>query len=169
MKGNKPWVGEELGLAPVVPYSRDGSGEFRSRSGFTYRARSDEDGKFYLLEVACRVGGAYIANVLENAAGFNLWREWAKLETATEDNPYQPPKLRKDYAGIALALAKTDEPDTSNYNDAEIVYRVKKPKHIGLIFRSKKENRIRELLETYSDLITADFLAVAPVKERYDE
>jgi len=131
--------------------------------------QSDEDGNFYLLEVACRVGGAYIANVLENAAGFNLWREWAKLETATEDNPYQPPKLRKDYAGIALALAKTDEPDTSNYNDAEIVYRVKKPKHIGLIFRSKKENRIRELLETYSDRSTADFLAVAPVKERYDE
>src|SRR5262249_49733652 len=37
---------------------------------------SETDG-FYLLEVACRVGGAYIANVLEYAANFNLWREWA--------------------------------------------------------------------------------------------
>ena len=42
--------------------------------------QSKADGKFYLLEVAARVGGAYIANVLEHACGFNLWREWAKLE-----------------------------------------------------------------------------------------
>jgi biotin carboxylase len=34
-----------------------------------------ETGEFYLLEVAARVGGAYIANVLEQAAGFSLWRE----------------------------------------------------------------------------------------------
>ena len=49
--------------------------------------QSEEDGQFYLLEVACRVGGAYIANVLEHASGFNLWREWAKLETATPERP----------------------------------------------------------------------------------
>ena len=98
--------------------------------------QSEADGKFYLLEVACRVGGAYIANVLEHACGFNLWREWARLETATREKPYKPPKLRKEFAGICLALANTDEPDTSHYTDEEIVYRVKKPKHVGLIFRS---------------------------------
>src|SRR5690606_34064791 len=38
--------------------------------------QSSADGKIYLLEVACRVGGAYIANVLEHACNFNLWREW---------------------------------------------------------------------------------------------
>jgi len=36
-------------------------------------------GEFYLLEVACRVGGAYIANVLEYACNFKLWLEWEKL------------------------------------------------------------------------------------------
>ncbi|HEX2640626.1 MAG TPA: ATP-grasp domain-containing protein, partial [Pyrinomonadaceae bacterium] len=36
--------------------------------------QSSADGTFYLLEVACRVGGAYIANVLEHACNFNLWR-----------------------------------------------------------------------------------------------
>ena len=131
--------------------------------------QSETDGKFYLLEVACRVGGAYIANVLEHACGFNLWREWAKLETATEEQPYKSPKVRKEYAGITLALAKTDEPDTSHYKDDEIVYRVKKPKHVGLIFHSKKEKRIAEVIATYTDRITQDFLAVAPVKERYDD
>ena len=131
--------------------------------------QSDADGQFYMLEVACRVGGAYIANVVEYARGFNLWREWAKLETAAEDRPYKPPKLRNEFAGITLALANTDEPNTSHYTGDEIVYRIKKPKHVGMIFHSKKQKRVEELLTTYSERITSDFLAVAPVKERYDD
>lgn len=128
-----------------------------------------ESGKFYLLEVAARVGGAYIANVLEQASGFSLWREWARLEIAGEANPYKPPKIRKDYAGIALCLAKDEKPDTSHYTDEEIVYRVRKPKHVGLIFFSQKHGRVSELLDIYTERITKDFLAIAPVKERYDD
>ena len=131
--------------------------------------QSSATGEIFLLEVACRVGGAYIANVLEYACGFNLWREWAKLETATKEHPYRTPKLRKDNAGIALALANTDEPNTDNYNDEEIVYRVKKSRHVGLIFHSKSQKRVEELLSGYSERIANDFLAVAPAKERYDD
>lgn len=144
---------------------------FKYERGVTHAEflHSEEDGKFYLLEVACRVGGAYIANVLEHACNFNLWREWARLETATEENPYKLPKLRKDFAGVALALANTDDPDTSHYADEEIVYRVAKPKHVGLIFFTKKEKRLEKLLATYTERIAADFLATAPAKERYDD
>ena len=131
--------------------------------------QSAETGKFYLLEVAARVGGAYIADVLDAASGFNLWREWAKLEIADEKNPYKPPKLRRDYAGITLCLAKEEKPDTSHYTEAEIVHRVSKPKHVGLIFHSQKHERIEELLGIYTEKITRDFLAVAPKKERYDD
>jgi biotin carboxylase len=131
--------------------------------------QSKADGKFYLLEVAARVGGAYIADVLEHAAGFNLWREWAKLETTTKDNPYQPPKIRKDYAGIVLCLASQEQPDTSHYTDAEIVYRVTKPKHVGLIFHSERRERIDELIEIYTSRIAREFLTVVPTKERYDD
>lgn len=131
--------------------------------------QSEDDGKFYLLEVACRVGGAYIANALEHACNFNLWREWAKLETSTEERPYQLPKLRREFAGVALALANQDQPDTSHYEDTEIVYRVSKPKHVGLIFHSAKQKRVDELLLVYTERITSDFLAVAPAKERYDD
>src|SRR6266550_8057184 len=42
--------------------------------------KSEADGDFYFLEIAARVGGASIADVLEAASGINLWREWAKLE-----------------------------------------------------------------------------------------
>ena len=128
-----------------------------------------ETGKFYLLEVAARVGGAYIADVLEQASGFNLWREWAKLEISDKANPYKPPKIRRDYAGIALCLANEDKPDTSHYTDAEIVRRVSKPKHVGLIFHSPKYERIEELLKVYTEKFTRDFLAFAPTKERYDD
>jgi biotin carboxylase len=131
--------------------------------------QSASDGKFYLLEVASRVGGAYIANVLEHACNFNLWREWAKLETATDDKPYKLPKLRKDFAGVALALANRDQPDTSHYVDDEIVYRISKPKHVGFVFYSSKQKRVEDLLASYTERISADFLAIAPAKERYDD
>ena len=131
--------------------------------------RSAETGEFYLLEVAARVGGAYISDVLEHASGFNLWREWAKLVCATDEKPYQSPKLRQDYAGIALALANEEKPDTSHYTDREIVYRINKPRHVGLIFHSKKAARVGELIGYYSERIAADFLAYAPVKEHYDD
>jgi hypothetical protein len=122
-----------------------------------------------MVEVACRVGGAYIANVIEYACNFNLWREWARIETATIERPYRPPKLRRGSAGIALALAKVDEPDTSHYADKEIVYRIRKPKHVGMIFCSNNHGRVEELLRSYSERIEQDFLAVAPAKSRHDE
>jgi biotin carboxylase len=144
---------------------------FEYERGITHAEflQSNTTGEFFLLEVAARVGGAYIANVLEQAAGFSLWREWARLEIADKANPYKPPKMRKDYAGITLALSKEEVPDTSHYTDSEIVYRVSKPKHVGLIFHSDKHERITELLEVYTERITQDFLAVAPTKERYDD
>jgi biotin carboxylase len=131
--------------------------------------QSAETGEFYLLEVAARVGGAYIADVLEQASGFNLWREWAKLETTTKDDSYKPPKLRKDYAGIVLCLAKQEKPDTSHYTDSEIVYRVTKTNHVGFIFHSKKRERIDELLGDYTKRLSKEFLSVVPTKHRHDE
>ncbi|MBE7515621.1 MAG: ATP-grasp domain-containing protein [Chloracidobacterium sp.] len=131
--------------------------------------QSSETGEFFLLEVACRVGGAYIANVLEIACNFNLWREWAKLEIADADHPYKLPKQRRDFAGVALALANTEWPDTSHYTDEEIAYRITKERHVGMIFHSTKAKRIEELLEQYSQRIGEDFLEIAPVKERHDD
>lgn len=166
----------------VVPYKSKERKELEKLNrqllkGFEYKRgvshaeflQDETDGKFYLLEVACRVGGAYIANVLEHACGFNLWREWARLEIATTEKPYELPTLRQDFAGIALALSKDEKPDTSHYTDAEIVYRVNKPRHVGLIFFSEKEERISELLDVYATRIANDFLAFAPAKERYDD
>jgi ATP-grasp domain len=128
--------------------------------------KSDIDGKFYFLEIAARVGGAYISDVLEAASGVNLWREWARLEIADGKGPAKIKPLRKDYAGIILSLAKQETPDTSNYADEEIIYRVKKRHHAGLIVRSPRLDRVSELLDNYGQRFVEDFVAVAPPPER---
>jgi biotin carboxylase len=128
--------------------------------------KSEADGNFYFLEIAARVGGAYIADVLEAASGVNLWREWAHLEVAGEDSSRQRLKPKKDYAGIILSLAKQEYPDTSAYNDREIFYRVKKRHHAGLIVHSKKLERVNELLDDYGRRFAEDFIAVLPPLER---
>jgi len=128
--------------------------------------KSDVDGKFYFLEIAARVGGAYISDVLEAASGVNLWREWARLEIADGKGPSRITPLRKEYAGIILSLAKQETPDTSNYGDGEIIYRVKKRHHAGLIVRSPRLDRVNELLDNYGLRFVEDFVAVAPPPER---
>jgi biotin carboxylase len=126
--------------------------------------KSEADGEFYFLEIASRVGGAYIADVLEAASGINLWREWARLEIDVDARLRLKP--RKDYAGIILSLARQEYPDTTAYNDPEIVYRVKKKHHAGLIVRSPKLERVSELLNDYGRRFAEDFVAVLPPMER---
>ena len=128
--------------------------------------KSDADGKFYFLEIAARVGGAYISDVLEAASGVNLWHEWARLEVADGKAPAKITPLRKEYAGIILSLAKQEHPDTSSYTDQEITYRVKKRHHAGLIVRSPRLERVNELLDNYGRRFVEDFVAVAPPPER---
>jgi len=128
--------------------------------------KSDADGKFYFLEIAARVGGAYISDVLEAASGVNLWREWARLEIADGKESSNIKPLRKEYAGIILSLAKQEQPDTSNYGDEEIIHRVKKKHHAGLIVRSPRLDRVNELLDNYGQRFVEDFVAVAPPPER---
>ena len=128
--------------------------------------KSDADGKFYFLEIAARVGGAYIAEVLEAASGINLWREWARLEIVDGKAPARITPAHKEYAGIILSLAKQEDPDTSSYVDSEIIYRVKKRHHAGLIVRSPSLERVNELLDEYGRRFVEDFVAVAPPPER---
>jgi len=128
------------------------------------QAHSDE--KFYFLEVAARVGGAYISDVIDAASGINLWREWARLEVGAGKQPYQLPQARHDYAGAIVSLARQETPDTSAYNDPEIVYRVKKYHHAGFVLKSPSPERIHELLDSYSKRFQTDFLATQPVPEK---
>lgn len=128
--------------------------------------KAHEDQKFYFIEIAARVGGAYISDVIEAASGINLWREWAKLEVGAGREPYVLPRPLAGYAGVILSLARQESPDTSAYNDPEIHYRVSKYHHAGLIVKSPSHERVRQLLDSYAPRFRADFLASEPVPDR---
>jgi hypothetical protein len=76
---------------------------------------------------------------------------------------YQLPAIRRDYAGIIVSLARQENPDTSAYHDPEIIYRVSKYHHAGLIVKSAKAERVEELLAAYGPRFANDFLATQPV------
>ncbi len=128
--------------------------------------RGADDGRFYFLETAARVGGAYIADMVEAATGLNLWREWAKLEVATARNqPYHLPQPRQEYGAVILSLARQQWPDTTAYDDAEIVQRIDKEYHAGFVLKSDSHERINELLDSYGTRFMHDFAASMPAKE----
>ena len=128
--------------------------------------KAHADGRFYFLETAARVGGANIAELVEAACGVNLWAEWARIEIARGERDYQLPRCRTDYAGLIVSLAKQEYPDTSAYNDAEIVWRMNKHSHAGLIVMSPDPLRVEYLLHEYTQRFYRDFFATQPAPER---
>jgi biotin carboxylase len=120
------------------------------------------DGRVVFLETSARVGGAHIAELIEAATGINMWAEWAKIEVAGGQAPYAVPPIRTDYAGLIVSLARQEAPDLSPYSDPEIVWRLQKPNHAGLIVRSPSLARVDELLTSYSERFQQDFVATLP-------
>jgi biotin carboxylase len=125
-----------------------------------------DDGRLYFLETSARVGGANIVELIEAANGINLWAEWAKIEIARGESDYELPPLRLDYAGLIVSLARQKHPDTHAYTDPEIVWRMNKDYHAGLIFMSPDSTRIAHLLEEYTGRFYNDFYATQPLPER---
>ena len=104
--------------------------------------------------------------MVEAATGINLWREWARVEIAGEGGQYEVPPVRDDYAGIVISLARQEWPDTSRYDDPEIVFRLRKRHHVGLIVASRDPARVEELLNSYARRLLEDFSATLPAPDR---
>lgn len=129
--------------------------------------KSAADGEFYFLETAARVGGAYIADACEFATGVNPWKEWAAIEAAlASGTEYVLPAVARAFVGSVISLAKQKEPDLGAYQDEEIVMRLHKPHHAGLILRSTSEERLSKLLMSYAQRFGDDFCAVLPAPEK---
>ena len=124
------------------------------------------DGQLYFLETSARVGGAHIADLVEAATGINLWAEWARLEIAGGQGHYSVHPSRHDFAGLLISLARQQHPDTSAYTDPEIVWRMDKDHHVGMILRSPDAARIQQLIQNYARRFKQDFFASQPARER---
>jgi biotin carboxylase len=127
-----------------------------------------DDGVPYFLETAARVGGAHIADLVSASTGVNLWREWARIEIAQGEAPYTLPERRTEYGGLIISLARQETPDTSAYNDPEIVWRLdgQPAHHVGFVVRSGDPARVEALLDAYEPRIAQDFMATLPAPKQ---
>jgi hypothetical protein len=58
-----------------------------------------------------------------------------------------------------ISLARQERPDMSAYNDPEIVHRLHRHHHAGLIVRSESAERVEQLLDEYGRRFLTDFYA----------
>ncbi|MFN2277973.1 MAG: ATPase, partial [Candidatus Promineifilaceae bacterium] len=123
--------------------------------------------RFYFLETAARVAGAHIDKMIKAAAGIELWAEAARIELASiRGEPYQIPDYRNDSAGLIICLARQEYADMSSYQDPEIIWRMEKPYHAGMLLASPDSGRIESLLNSYNERFAQDFLHHLPGKEK---
>jgi biotin carboxylase len=129
--------------------------------------KSDADGSFYFLETAARVGGAHIADVVEFATGLNPWVEWARLEVASlMGGKYTLPPVKPLYAGSVICLARQDQPDLSRFDAPEVVRRLEKHHHAGLLLQADSAERIEALVANYSERFLEEFCAFEPPPDK---
>jgi hypothetical protein len=96
-----------------------------------------------------------------------LWSEWAKIESdQLRKQSYTLPNVNNKYAGIVVSLCRYEHPDTSSFTDPEIVWRMNKAWHIGLIVVSDSSDRVLELLDHYTQRIANEFHASSPAPDR---
>jgi hypothetical protein len=129
--------------------------------------RAHENQNLYFLETSARVGGAHISDLIEAATGIDMWAEWAKVELAAASGlSYAPPQATNDYAGLLVSLARQEWPDTSSFQEPELVWRMSKHHHVGFIVKSPNYERVGELLTLYSERVRSEHHASAPAREK---
>lgn len=126
-----------------------------------------EDGTLYFLETASRVGGAHIPDLVEASSGINIWREWAKIETALLKNEnYEAPKPTGFYSGLIIALARTLHPEYSEFECEEVVHFLPIDHHVGIVYKADNEETIQERLDDACEKIQKHHLHILPPKQK---
>jgi carbamoylphosphate synthase large subunit len=145
---------------------------FSLRDGVSHTEfiKAHADGALYFLETSARVGGANIADLIQAATGINMWAEWAKVETAAAaGGSYKVAEHSRQQAGLLVSLARQEWPDTSNFSEPELIWRMNKRHHVGFIVKSSQRARIGELLKLYTERVRSDFHASAPPRDKPGE
>jgi biotin carboxylase len=138
-------------------------------SGVTHTEfiKAQSNGTLYFLETAARVGGAHIAEVVEFASGLNPWVEWARIEVAALFHmEYALAKPKQLYAGSIICLARQEQPDTAAYDAPEVVQRLNRHHHAGLIVCADSADRVETLVDEYSNRFLEDFCAIEPAPDK---
>ena len=141
---------------------------FGIRNGATHSEFiKGKDGRFYFLETSSRIGGAHISDMIEAATGINIWKEWAKLETALlRDEKYSVHETKNLFGGLLVALAKDKHPDTQSFDCPEVDRFLHKDYHIGIVYKSDNYEKLLKRLDEATDKVTNELLSILPPKEK---
>jgi hypothetical protein len=105
--------------------------------------------------------------MVEAATGINLWREWANIETAMARNlEYTLPEVQNMYAGILISLTRQRYTDPMIFDDSEVCWRMDEEFHVGVIVKSESQERVKELLDKYAQVVFDGYHASAPVPDK---
>lgn len=129
--------------------------------------KDNETGNWFFLETSSRVGGAYIADMVEAGTGINLWKAWASIENhILENTTYKLPVSNYKSAGLLVSLAKEQHPDTSMFNDPAIVKRLYKDYHVGFVFGAESDATIQNKLDEFAHIVTERYLNILPPTDK---
>ena len=107
-----------------------------------------------LFETAARVGGAHIDKMVE--AGHGVALAEARIELASFVGKNRVPEHRQDYAGLIICLAREQWPDLSAHDEPEIVWRVPRENHAGLLVASPDPSASRNCLMPATERFARD-------------
>jgi hypothetical protein len=79
---------------------------------------------------------------------------------------YALPRPKQLYAGSVISLARQEQPDTTSYDAPEVVLRLNKHHHAGLIVCASSAERVETLVQKYSDRFLQEFCAVEPPPDK---
>lgn len=99
--------------------------------------RSKHDGRLYFIKSSGKVGGNYLAELVEASTGLNLWREWAKIELSnSDDTAYHCPEWTKKPA-MVIRIPTGNPPVLSQLiQHPAIVWRQVSHNHVTLVIRT---------------------------------
>ena len=127
--------------------------------------RSEADGQYYFLETASRVGGANLADMVDKSTGINLWAEWAQIESdLLTGKKYSLPKKKYTPAGIIVSLSRYQHMPEQAFKDSEVVWRMNKDYHVGVIVANSDPSKVVSLLDQYAHEISVEYHASLPPK-----
>ena len=103
-----------------------------------------------------------VVDLIKNT-GINLWKEWAKLETAIlKGEKYEVQETKKFYGGLLVSLAKEEVPDTRPLVCDEVDRFLSKKYHIGIVYKADKPETVISRLNEAADYITREVMQILP-------
>ncbi len=118
----------------------------------------DAAGNFLFLETSSRVGGAYIANMIEHATGVDMWSEWARIELSNLlDEPYELKPPKPGYAAVTIKAVGDQPTSLDGIARSCVAEDLTKRYHVGRVFRGNNLAEVAAAQDEFAEALVQRF------------